>query len=433
MSNFSSWGPTYEAKIGTTVSAPGGLIMTLGGEIYGGLVVASGTSFSSPYVAGVAALMREARPGITSNEIMNRLATTAKPVKMQSNQRVTQDYLAPTFQQGGGMIDAYAAVRTTTTFNVSELAFNDTAFIQPLSFEMRNEGNESVTYEITHTPGPTLYTFAAGNNTVTAFSNDTAFPANILGDVAAEIALSQTSVTVDAGSSAVITVTATPPSGLETNRVPLYSGFVSIAASNGDELSIPYGGIGSELRSVPVLDTSAGQERTFLIANTTEGNVRPGLEGNNLSSTFIIPRVTGNITTSTLLTNITLPGFSMSPIFGSRRLQASLMQDGQSLGQISTVGELSSYYVRDAPDVNLFYGRMADGTFVQDSGIFRFQLRLLRVTGNPDNAEDWDEVVTEPFTIQFTGSGGNSSAVARRRRDVGAKPPGWGGIHFPLF
>lgn len=432
MSNYSSWGPTYEAKLGTTVSAPGGLIMSLGGEIYGGLVVASGTSFSSPYVAGVAALMREAHPGITGNEIMNRLATTAKPVRMQSNQRVTQDYLSPTFQQGGGMIDAYAAVRTTTTFNVSELAFNDTAYLRPLSFEMRNDGNSSVTYEITHTPGPTLYTFSAGNNTVTAFSNDTAFPANMLPDVAAAVSLSQSSVTLDAGNRAVVTVTVTPPEGLESSRVPLYSGFLSIAASNGDALSIPYGGIGHELRQVPVLDTTPGQERTFLIANTTDGNVRPGLAGNNLSSTFIIPRVTGNVSTSTLLTNVTLPGFSMTPLFGSRRLQASLLQDGQDLGQISTVGELSSYYVRGQPDTNLFYGRMADGTFVQDSGIYRFQVRLLRVTGNPDVAEDWDEVVTEPFTVIFSGSGGNGT-VAVRRSEAAKPAPGWGGIHFPLL
>lgn len=430
MSNYSSWGPTYEAKIGTTVSAPGGLIMSLGGTIYGGLIVASGTSFASPYVAGVAALMREAHPGITANEIMNRLATTAKPVRMQSNQRVTQEYLAPPFQQGGGMLDAYAAVRTTTTFNVSELAFNDTAYIKPLSFEIRNEGTESVTYELSHNPGPTLYTFAPGNNTVTLFSDDTAFPANILPDVSAALTFSESSVTIEAGSSAVVTVTATPPEGLESARLPLYGGFLSISASNGGAFSIPYGGIGSELRQVPVLDSSAGQERTFLVANTTEGLVRPGLEGNNLTNTFVIPRVTGNVTTSTLLTNVTLPGFSLTPLFGSRLLEASLLQEGTNLGRISTVGELSPYYVRDVPDSNLFFGRMADGTFVQDSGIYRFQVRLLRVTGNPEVAEDWDEVVTEPFTIIFSGSGGNSTAVRRRRRDD-AKRWGWG-FHLPL-
>lgn len=417
MSNYSTWGPTYEAKIGTTVSAPGGLIMSLGGHIYGGLVIASGTSFSSPYAAGVAALMREAHPNITPVEIINRLATTAKPLRMQSNQRVTQDYLAPAFQQGAGGMDAYAAVRTTTTFNISDLAFNDTAYIKPLGFEIRNGGNSSVTYQFSHNPGPTLYTFAPNNNSVTPFSNDTAFPANMLPDVSAEIQLSETSVTLEPGSSAVITVTCTPPTDLNATRLPLYSGFISISASNNGTFSIPYGGIGGVLRDVPVLDTSLGQERSVLIANTSTSEfVRPGLDGNNLTSTFMIPRVTGNITTSTALINVTLPGFAMNPLFGSRLLEASLLQDGQNLGLIATVDELATYYVRDSAYANLFFGRMADGTFVQDSGTYRFQLRLLRVTGDAENTDDWDVVATEPFTILFTGSGAsNSSAVVRRR------------------
>lgn len=436
MSNYSSWGPTYEAKIGTTVSAPGGLILSLGATIYGGLVFASGTSFASPYVAGVAALMRQARPGITPDEIMIRLATTAKPMQMQSDKRVTQNYLAPTFQQGGGLIDAYTAVHTTTTFNVSELAFNDTAYLRPLSFEIRNEGNVSVAYQISHTPGPTMYTFAPGNNTVTAFSNDTAFLGNILPDVAAQLSFSQSSLTLAAGSRGVVTVTATPPAGLEAVRLPLYSGFVSIAASNNGEFSIPYGGMGSPLLQVPVMDTAPGQERTFLIANTTTSNVRPGLNGNNLTSTFTIPRVTGNITTSTLLTNVTLPGFSMTLLFGSRQMRASLLRDGTDLGPISTITQNKRSFVRNLQYIYLFYGRMADGTFVESSDTYRFRVRMLRVTGNPDVADDWDEVVTEPFTIIFSGSSAQNGTVTsqqrlRRSPEVAKREPGWD-IHLPL-
>lgn len=199
--------------------------------------------------------------------------------------------------------------------------------------------------------------------------------------------------------------------------MPLYSGFISIKGSNGDSLSLAYGGIASELRSVPVLDTTPGQERTVLIANTTEGDVRPGLDGNNLTSTFTIPRVTGNITTSTALTNLTLPGYQINPLFGSLRLNVSLLQDGKDLGLISTVGEVQPYYVRDSPAGGYFYGRMADDSFVQDSGTYRFRLRLLRVTGNPDTEADWDEVVTEPFTLVFSDDvAANASVVASRKR-----------------
>lgn len=410
MSNYSTWGPTYEAKIGTTFSAPGGNYLAAGGTIYGGYVVASGTSFSSPYAAGVAALLKQVHPNITAVEIINRLATTAKPIKMQTNLRVTQDYLAPTFQQGGGLVDAYAAVHTTTTFNASDLAFNDTSFIQPQSFEIYNQGNETVTYELSHTPGPTIYTFTPGNTTVTPFSNDTAFASNTLADVSATLEFSTgTSMSMTAGGSQVITVTATPPAGLDNSRLPLYSGFVSIKASNGFNFSIPYGGIASPLRDVPVLDTRPGQERTYLIANITadetEEFVRPGLDGNNVTSAFVIPQVVGNISTSTALWNVTLPGFSVSTLFGSRRAEVSLLQDTVSLGSVLTVGgELpiqDSTFVRDSPATQLFYGKLADGTFVEAGGPYRFRVRLLRVTGDVANAEDWDEVVTEPFELSY--------------------------------
>lgn len=149
--------------------------------------------------------------------------------------------------------------------------------------------------------------------------------------------------------------------------------------------------------------------------------MRPGLDGNNLTSTFTIPRVTGNITTSTALTNLSLPGYQVNPLFGSLRLNVSLLQDGKDLGLVSTIGEVQPYYVRDAPTSRYFYGRMADDSFVQDSGTYRFQLRMLRVTGNPDVEADWDQVVTDPFTLIFSdGVAANASAVASRERRGGS-------------
>lgn len=414
MSNYSTWGPTYEAKIGTTFSAPGGIYIAAGAMIYGGYVVASGTSFSSPYAAGAAALVKQAHPEITPDQLINRLATTAEPIRMQTNQRVTQAYLAPAFQQGAGLINVHAALHTTTTFNVSELAFNDTTFIRPLSFEMYNMGNASVSYEITHVPAATMYTFNPGNMTATPFSNDSAFVANILPDTHATLDFSiNTTLAMDGGGSVVVTVTATPPAGLDASRLALYSGFISIRASDGYNLSIPYGGIASSLRNVPVLDTRPGQERTVLVTNMTDGStVRPGLDGNNISSTFVIPQVVGNITTSTELWNVSLPGCEINPTFGSSRAEVSLLQDGVSQGSILPVGTplADTTFLRDAPQALLFYGRMADGRFVE-GGLYRFRVRLLRVTGDVARDEDWDEVVTEPFELSYAPTASSSMAA----------------------
>lgn len=405
MSNYSTWGPTYEAKIGTTFSAPGGFYLAAGGTIYGGFVFASGTSFSSPYAAGSAALIKQAHPSAKAVDIINRLASTSKPLRYQTTQRAQQDFLAPAFQQGAGLLDVWSAVHTNTVFNISDLAFNDTNFLTPISFEITNEATDAITYEISHSPATTVYTFAPGENLVTHFGNDTVFNSNLLPEVHADISFTNAeNLTLVGGATRVITVTAKPPTGLEASRVPLYSGFITIKSSDGFNHSLPYGGIAANLRDVPVLDVTPGQERSFLIANSTDGNVRPGLDGNNLTSTFTVPRLpsSSNLTDSLgELTNATLPGYQFSPLFGSQKANVSLLQDGQNLGVLSGDSVVSdSYFVREQNYSGLFYGRMADGRDV-DSGTYRFQVQLLRVTGDQNTEADWDEIVTEPFTINL--------------------------------
>lgn len=62
---------------------------------------ASGTSFASPYVAGVAALMRQANPRLRQDEVRDILTATAR------------DVMAPGFDidTGYGLLDAAAAVK----------------------------------------------------------------------------------------------------------------------------------------------------------------------------------------------------------------------------------------------------------------------------------------------------------------------------------
>ena len=69
IANFSNTGE------GLTISAPGvEILSTLPGSQYGNL---SGTSMATPYVAGVAALVRSANPNLTAAQVRERLMTTA--------------------------------------------------------------------------------------------------------------------------------------------------------------------------------------------------------------------------------------------------------------------------------------------------------------------------------------------------------------------
>ncbi|QTN29773.1 S8 family peptidase [Rhodoferax sp. AJA081-3] len=93
---------------GTLISAPGNSIYSLsntGTTVPGAdnFIARTGTSFSAPQVAGVAALLAQIKPGITPAEIITHITTSARP------------YAAGTYcvgrpECGAGLLDAFKAV-----------------------------------------------------------------------------------------------------------------------------------------------------------------------------------------------------------------------------------------------------------------------------------------------------------------------------------
>ena len=106
---FSSRGPTADGRIDPDVVANGFASFTQGAN--GGLSLVSGTSFSSPTVAGAAALLREAVPAASAVQIRNALIETANPT-------IVGDDSAP-IDQGAGFIDIPAARAALESGSVS--------------------------------------------------------------------------------------------------------------------------------------------------------------------------------------------------------------------------------------------------------------------------------------------------------------------------
>lgn len=119
ISSFSSWGPVIGNPDKPDVSGPGQAVkaalssytsnidltpsntMSFNGRTYG-FCSLSGTSMSTPFVAGVAALMLEANPYLTPEQVKNVLKETA----------YHDEYTAsgPQLAIGAGKVDAYQAV-----------------------------------------------------------------------------------------------------------------------------------------------------------------------------------------------------------------------------------------------------------------------------------------------------------------------------------
>jgi hypothetical protein len=101
-SSFSSRGPNADGRRDPDVTASGEACFGMGfAPTTGSLSIASGTSFSSPSTAGVAAVLRQAFPTATARQIRKAIIMGANP-----------DFLAddPTgSDQGAGYVDAEAA------------------------------------------------------------------------------------------------------------------------------------------------------------------------------------------------------------------------------------------------------------------------------------------------------------------------------------
>lgn len=122
---FSSRGPGANGAVKPDLVAVGTNLYTAaetvspGGGIYArdGYADVDGTSFSAPLVAGAAALLKSARPGLTAAQYRSLLVNSATPLSLAPGIR------AGVQQSGTGVLDAGAALRSTLAAAPVSLSF----------------------------------------------------------------------------------------------------------------------------------------------------------------------------------------------------------------------------------------------------------------------------------------------------------------------
>ncbi|MFD2629346.1 S8 family serine peptidase [Oceanobacillus kapialis] len=114
VADFSSRGPvTINWDIKPDVLAPGTNIVS---TVPGGYQALQGTSMAAPHVAGAIALIKEAKPDWTNDQIIGALKTTAW--KMQQG-----DKEAAPIMQGSGVMDTDEAIHATTIIDDPALSY----------------------------------------------------------------------------------------------------------------------------------------------------------------------------------------------------------------------------------------------------------------------------------------------------------------------
>ncbi len=230
--SFSSGGPrTGDSSLKPDIAAPGvSILSTASGTGNNGYVL-SGTSMASPHVAGIAALVRQAHPDWTTEEVKAAIVNSGDPGAVAGYS---------TTRAGSGLVDPAAAIGTDVValgtkvkadgsldlsgFHNSNLSFGFAElgkdFKQTQAITIRNHGDTTVNLVLTNNPSP-----ASG---------------------AANISFNKASVTIKPGKEATVKVTlqvaaSTVPSSTGDDQFAFHeiSGNVTLTGS-GLTLRVPY-------------------------------------------------------------------------------------------------------------------------------------------------------------------------------------------------
>jgi minor extracellular serine protease Vpr len=240
ISSFSSWGLSQDLGFKPDLGAPGGFIKSAYPIEQGTYAVLSGTSMSSPHVAGAVALLLEGHPDFArsyrATTVRTYLQNTAYP--KESALLPNSGIVDASFRQGAGMINVFNAVQNRVLVTPAKISFAQLpgAFTQTLT--LRNKSDVPLIYKPKHVPGVSAYGSAYGPSFNTAIAG---------------VTFSADRVRVPARGEITLRVTIKPNANL-ANR-GLYGGYVVFEpVGAGTTLSVPYAGMKGGYTSVKVLE-----------------------------------------------------------------------------------------------------------------------------------------------------------------------------------
>ena len=237
ISGFSSFGLAADLSIKPNIGAPGGFIYSTIPLEQGGHGNNSGTSMSSPHVAGAAALVLQAKPKTKARDMKGVLQNSAVPKNWSGNPGL--GFLDHVHRQGAGMVNIPASIDAAVSVEPSEIALGESQggpFTQKLTID--NDSRSSVTYQITHVPA-----LATGPSTF--------LPLSVL-LAPATVAFDTTTITISRRSKGHVNVTITAPDGLPDKSI--YGGYIVLTPSDGSApIRVPFAGFKGDYQSIQVI------------------------------------------------------------------------------------------------------------------------------------------------------------------------------------
>ena len=240
ISAFSSIGMAADLTLKPDIGAPGGSIFSTIPLELGAYGQNSGTSMSSPHVAGAVALLLQGAPGISPSAVRARLQNSADPTVWFGNPPA--GLLEVVHRQGAGLVDIDDAITATVDVTPGKLSLGESqAGPQTRTLTIRNRGSSAVTFDLSRVDA-----VGTGPKSLTTYENVSYFAA------ATTASFSPASVAVPAGATRTVDVTITAHPGAPDRSQ--YGGYVVLTPQGGGKTyRVPFAGFKGDYQTVPTL------------------------------------------------------------------------------------------------------------------------------------------------------------------------------------
>jgi subtilisin family serine protease len=379
ISSFSSYGLEAELDLKPDIGAPGGLIRSTYPLEDGGYATISGTSMSSPHVAGGVALLLEAKPNTNANAVRSILQNSADPANWWGNPSL--GFLDNVHRQGAGMLDIDDAILATTEVNPGKLALGENG-VGPATrqLEIWNRSKDPVTYDLSYVNALST----SGTNSVGFWTSD------------ATVSFSSSSVAVPAQSKVTVDATIAPPSGPVNAQ---YGGYIVLTPQGGGQvLRVPYAGFNGDYQSIVAMTPTAFGFPW--VSRLTGCTIVRGLE----------------CTAGGVFTNAPGGTFTMADAFNVPQLLVHLDHQVRRMkvevkhavtGKTWHLAFDLEHLARNSTSTSFFafpfggqtLGANGKKAYVVPDGTYVFSIRLLKAAGDNGNAAHWETATTSQFTI----------------------------------
>ena len=237
ISSFSSYGLAADLTLKPDIGAPGGSINSTYPLEQGGNANISGTSMSSPHVAGAAALLLQAKPNTRALKVRDSLQNSADPKVWAGNPAT--GILDNVHRQGAGMVDIDDTIQATTSITPAKLSLGEGESGPAVEWlTVQNKSNVAITYQLSYVNALST----GGTITPTFFASD------------ATVTFDQPSITI-ARADAQFRATITPATGPALGQ---YGGYIVLTPVDGGRIyRVPFAGFVGDYQAIQVLTPTA--------------------------------------------------------------------------------------------------------------------------------------------------------------------------------